>query len=290
MSAIANYIQLTKPSIVLLVLVTALSALAAQGLLFESPLESFFIVLAIGMAAGSANAFNQFIDRDIDSVMDRTRRKRPIPLGHISPASAFAFALSLGILSTLYLGFQWNWLSAFISACTIFYYTVIYTIWLKRRHHYNIVIGGAAGAAGPLIAWAAVEGSVSPYAWIMFAVIFMWTPAHFWALALAIKDEYRQVSVPMLPVVCGDQRTRWEIVLYTISLLPVTLIPLVFQWASWIYGLTALLLWIWYMFETYKRLKIGDRSSYMKLFYFSILYLFLLFIGVGIDGAFRFYI
>jgi len=289
MSAIANFLQLTKPSIVLLVLVTALAALGAQGLLFEEPFQALLIVLAIGMSAGSANAFNQFIDRDIDAEMERTRNRRPIPMGKISPKSAFVFALVLGLVSTFYLGVQWSWLSAGLAAFTIFYYTVIYTIWLKRSHYYNIVIGGAAGSAGPIIAWAAAEGQVSNYAWILFALIFMWTPAHFWALALAIKEEYRKVSVPMLPVVCGDQRTRKEIVLYTWSLLPISLMPVFFGMTTWFYGASAIGLWLWYIVETYKRLKMADRKSYLKLFYFSILYLFLLFCAVGVDGALRYF-
>jgi protoheme IX farnesyltransferase len=289
MFAIASFLQLTKPSIVLLVLVTALAALGAQGLLFEEPIQALWIVLAIGMSAGSANAFNQFIDRDIDAEMERTRNRRPIPLGKISPRDAFIFALTLGLISTLYLGVQWNWLSAGLAAFTIFYYTVIYTIWLKRSHYYNIVIGGAAGSAGPLIAWAAADGQISAYAWILFALIFMWTPAHFWALALAIKDEYKKVSVPMLPVVHGDRRTRKEIVLYTWSLLPLSLTPVFFSMTTWFYGLSAIMLWIWYIAETYRRLKMADKRSYLKLFYFSILYLFLLFCAVGVDGALRFF-
>jgi len=289
MSSLANYIQLTKPTIVLLVVITAFATLAAQGMLFESPFQALAIVVAIGLAAGSANAFNQFIDRDIDSVMNRTKKRRPIPMGKIKPAAALVFASILGAGSTFYLWFFWNPLTAIISAATIVYYTVIYTMLLKRRHHYNIVIGGAAGAAGPLIAWAAVEGNVSVYAWILFGLIFMWTPAHFWALALAIKDDYAQVQVPMLPVVRGTGRTRWEIVLYTLSLLPLSFVPYFYGYAGRAFLMAAVGLWLWYIYQTFKQMKLKMKKAYMKLFYVSILYLFLLFLAVAVDGAVRFY-
>lgn len=289
MSAIANYIQLTKPSIILLVLVTAFAALAAQGILFEAPVESMFMVVAIGMAAGSANAFNQFLDRDIDSVMQRTKKRRPIPMGKIKPLAAFVFAAILGVASTFYLWWAWSFLAAFVSAATIFFYTVIYTLWLKRRHHYNIVIGGAAGAAGPLIAWAAVEGHISLYAWILFLIIFMWTPPHFWALALAIKDEYGGVKVPMLPVSHGDRRTRIEVFWYTVSLLPLTILPFWLGYTTLVFLVGGLALWVLYLLKTIRCLKEKTKPAYMSLFFFSILYLFALFLIVSIDGAYQFY-
>lgn len=289
MSLLSNYLQLTKPSIVLLVVITAIAALAAQGMLFADPFNSFMITLAIGFAAGSANAFNQFLDRDIDSVMARTKKKRPLPMGLIKPWAAFVFALSLGVSSTVYLWLEWNFLAAFVSASTIAFYTIIYTMILKRRHHYNIVIGGAAGSAGPLIAWAAVEGHIHFYAWMLFIFIFVWTPAHFWALALAIKDEYKQVSVPMLPVSHGEKRTRIEVWIYTWALLPLTIIPYLTGLTTYWFLAGGLALWGWYLLETKKRMAVGDKKSYMKLFYVSILYLFLVFLLVGVDGAIRYY-
>lgn len=289
MSLAGHYFNLMKPSIVLLVVVTALAALAAHGMLFSQPVESVLIALAIGMAAGSANAFNQYLDRDIDAVMERTKHKRPLALKVISPQGAFLFAMALGFSSTLYLWVFWNPLSAIVAASTIFYYSVIYTLLLKRRHYYNIVIGGAAGSAGPIIAWAAADNRISAYAWLMFAIIFMWTPAHFWALALAIRNEYKQVSVPMLPVVRGVARTKWEIWFYTISLLPLSLVPSFMADASWFYTGSAVLLWVWYVVKTFGGLKSDEKRSYMGLFYFSILYLFLLFAAISMDGAIRFY-
>lgn len=282
------YLQLTKPTIVLLVAITALGALASQGILFEHPFHAFLITLAISMAAGSANAFNQVLDRDIDRIMPRTRAKRPLPSGRLTPTQAALFAAFLGVSSSAYLWFFWSPLAAGLSAATIFFYTVIYTMFLKRRHHYNIVIGGAAGAAGPIIAWAAVEGHVSLFAWILFMLIFMWTPAHFWALALAIKDEYQSVHVPMLPVTHGEKRTRIEIVAYTISLLPLSLLPLLLDDVSWFYGGSAFALWLWYALKTKQHFQNSDKKKYMKLFYISIVYLFFLFVAVGIDGAIKY--
>lgn len=200
---IANYFQLTKPTIIILVAITGLAMMSADGSIFAQPLKMTIVLCAIIFSAASANALNQIIDQDIDSIMERTRTRRPLPQGKMSKAKALAFALTLGIFSNLYLWFNVNPLSAILSIATILFYIFIYTLWLKRRHHYNIVIGGAAGATAPLIASAASSGTITPYAWIMFAIIFMWTPAHFWALALAVKDEYAKVKVPMLPNVLG---------------------------------------------------------------------------------------
>jgi len=284
---ILPFLHLTKPSIVFLVLVTSLAALAGEGFLFWDWKSSLYILIAIGAAAGSANAFNQYLDRDIDQLMNRTKTRRPIPQGLLSPLAALIFAWVLAIGSTLYLWIFWTPLSALISVATIFYYAVFYTQILKRRHHYNIVIGGAAGAAGPLIAWAAVTGEVSVYAWIMFLIIFMWTPPHFWALALAIKDEYKSVHVPMLPVTHGVKRTELEIWIYTLLLLPLTLAPYFLGGTGKFYLATAGVLWLWYFWATKVGLKKAQRKDLLKLFGVSIIYLFLLFIGMIVDGGMR---
>ncbi len=284
------YYHLTKPSIVFLVAVTALTTLIAEGHIFEAPWTSVFVLLGIVLSAGSANALNQFIDRDIDSVMDRTRGKRPLPRQYVGPKEALVFGLLAGIVSNLFLAWLTNWLAAAISVATILFYIFVYTLWLKRRHHYNIVIGGAAGATAPMIASAAMTGHVSPLAWILFAVIFFWTPPHFWALALAIKDQYAKVKIPMLPNVLGDLRTQKEIYWYTISLLPISILPLFWGVSGWIYAVVSVALWIWYMKETVVGLRTQTVKSYKKLFFVSIGYLFLLFLGVALDGAVRYWI
>jgi len=248
-------------------------------LLFSSPVAMILVLIAIVMAAGSANAFNQLIDEDIDSVMERTKSKRPLPLKDLNSTNVFIFALSLGIVSTAYLWWAAHPMAASLSLATILFYTIVYTMWLKRRYYYNIVIGGAAGAAAPIIASAAVYGQPSLYAWIMFAIIFMWTPPHFWALALAIKDEYAEVNVPMLPNVKGDQRTKFEIILYTISLLPLTIAPFVLKLAGPFYLISSLLLWAWYMKETSKRLPQGTKAAYKKTFLCLYYLSFLTFCG-----------
>jgi protoheme IX farnesyltransferase len=281
-----EYIQLTKPTIVVLVAVTGLATMAAEGHLFREPLDMLLVLAAIILSAGSANSLNQYIDRDIDALMDRTARKRPLPRQQLSPYQALGFGLFLGIVSNAYLWLAAHWLAAVISVATILFYTLVYTIWLKRRYYYNIVIGGAAGATAPLIASAAATGETSALSWIFFALIFFWTPPHFWALALAIKDQYEKVKVPMLPNVLGDKRTKWEIVLYTIFLLPLSLLPMYLGLLGRFYALAAVGLWVWYMIATYKNLKENTKPAFMKLFAVSIFYLFLLFIAAAIDGAF----
>lgn len=287
---ISKYVQLTKPTIILLVAITGICTMAAEGSLFIRPLEMLSCLGAIILSAGSANAFNQFIDRDIDAVMDRTKRRRPLPLEHLSPTNAFIFALVLGVISNYYLWTQFTPLAAMISIGTILFYVLVYTLWLKRRHHYNIVIGGAAGATAPLIASAAYFGELSLVAWIGFLIIFTWTPPHFWALALAIKDEYEKVKIPMLPNVRGDKRTRREIIFYTTVLLPVSLIPYFYkQEVGLFFAASAIILWIFYMEQTFRQLKVASKQSYKKLFVFSILYLFALFLALAVDGAVRYW-
>ncbi|MBN8553970.1 MAG: heme o synthase [Deltaproteobacteria bacterium] len=283
-----RYLNLTKPTIVVLVAITGITTMMAEGSIFLEPAKMWMVLLMTVVAAGSANALNQFIDRDIDSIMDRTRKRRPLPLEQVSPRTALLFGIFLALISTFYFWMEVNPLTAIISLSTILFYVFIYTLWLKRRHYYNIVIGGAAGATAPLIASAAATGEISTLAWILFWIIFMWTPPHFWALALAIKDEYEKVKIPMLPNVLGDKRTIIEIYIYTILLLPLTILPFFLGAASIVYVVAATLLWIWYMRESFLRLKEQTRPAYKKLFFVSIFYLFFVFIAIGLDGWLRY--
>ena len=286
MNRISAYFSLMKPTIVLLFLVTGFAAIVAEGSLLADPLKLTFIMIAMMCTAGSANALNMYFDRDIDSKMDRTKRRRPIPLQKISPDKAAIFGLVIGLGSVLYYAFAINWVAAFWSFFTIAFYVGIYTLWLKRRTPYNIVIGGAAGATAPLIGWAAATGSISPLAWVLFTIVFLWTPPHFWALAIAIQDEYRAAKIPMLPVTHGDKRTRFEILIYTLILVPVSTIPYFLKSAHGIYLGSALVLGGIYLWKTVTLLRSELRSDAKKLFWISILYLFLLFLSLFVDIIF----
>lgn len=286
---LASFILLTKPTIILLVAITGLTTMAAEGSLFERPLEMLLVLLAILLSAGAANGFNQVIDRDIDSIMERTKAKRPLPLNQISVVAALIFTGFLAVISNLYLWVAANPVAAWISIATILYYVCIYTLWLKRRHYYNIVIGGAAGATAPLIASAAAYGEPSALAWVLFLIIFMWTPPHFWALALAVKEDYQAVKIPMLPNVRGEKRTKNEIWIYTWGLVPLVLLPPIVGGAGALYLGFALLLSLYYLLETWVRLRRSSKRAYRQLFGASILYLLLLFLALGIDGALRFW-
>ncbi|MGE5177346.1 MAG: heme o synthase, partial [Hyphomicrobiales bacterium] len=198
-----DYIELTKPRIVALVLVTAVAGLVVEGSLLAHPLRLLAILFAITMTAGSANAFNQYFERDLDAQMARTRLKRPLPLHRVPPGRALAFAIGIGAASVALLAAVATPLAAWLAFGTIAFYGFFYTLWLKPRTVHNIVIGGAAGAMGPVIAWAAATGSLALAPVLMFLVIFLWTPPHFWALALVVQDDYRAVNIPMLPIVRG---------------------------------------------------------------------------------------
>lgn len=283
-----DYLSLTKPKVISLLLWTTLTAMvmAARGWPGLWPL---LLVGVCGfMSAGSAGVFNMIIDRDIDIRMARTA-KRPTTNGLISSRSAFIFGLALQVLSFVAL---WLWASpvaALMSLAGFVTYVVIYTLWLKRTTWHNIVLGGAAGAFPPLVGWAAVTGDLNLFAWFLFAIIFFWTPVHFWALALMIKDEYREVGIPMLPVVHGDRLTVEQTFLYAIYTLVLSLMPLLLQEVSWIYGVSALLLGTWQLWLAWKlRLHVVagrklERKNTLPLYLFSMLYLALLFLAAALD-------
>jgi protoheme IX farnesyltransferase len=246
------------------------------------PLLFVISLFAIAAGAGASGAINQWYDRDIDAIMERTRG-RPVPSGAVEPAEALSFGLVISTLSVLLLGLASNWLAAGLLAFTIFFYGVIYTIWLKRSTPQNIVIGGAAGALPPVIGWAAVTGSLSIEPLILFAVIFMWTPPHFWALALFRNDDYLRASVPMMPVVAGEAETRRQILIYAVLLAPLALLPAFIGMTSMAYGIVVAALGLNFIRLSWVLYRRPDDAAAKRLFAFSILYLFLLFLGLVID-------
>jgi protoheme IX farnesyltransferase len=280
------YLELTKPRITLLVGITAVPALllAAGGM---PPARVLWAALAgTLMASGSAACFNMYFDRDIDARMERTRR-RPLPSGRLSPANALAIGFALAALSWATLVVFTNLLAATIGLASIFYYAVIYTVWLKRRTPQNIVIGGAAGASAPLIAWAAVTGQVSVAAVLLAGIVFLWTPPHFWALALVRREDYARAGIPMLPVTHGEAETRRQILLYTLVLVPVTLALVPLGVAGWIYGVPAALLGAAFVLGAWRLARTPSPARAMGLFGFSILYLFALYVALTIDAIAR---
>ncbi len=284
MTRISAYISLTKPTIVLLFAITGLAAILSEGSLLDQPGKMALVLLALVFTAGSANALNMYFDRDIDALMDRTKRRRPLPLHKVKPESAAIFGVVIGLIAIGYYWWSSGWLAAFLSFFTIAFYVGIYTLWLKRRTPMNIVIGGVAGSTAPLIGWAAASGgNLSPFAWALFAVVFLWTPPHFWALAIAIQDDYRSAKIPMLPVTHGERRTRLEILLYTAVLIPVTLLPYLLGKNGIFYLISALTLGAFYFIQTVRLLGKETRKDSKKLFWVSILYLFLLFVALFID-------
>ena len=249
-----------------------------------NPVIGFASLLAIAVGAGASGALNMWYDADIDALMRRTR-KRPIPAGRMLKEDALGFGLVLAVLSVMTLGIVANWLAAALLGFTIFFYVVIYTMWLKRSTPQNIVIGGAAGALPPIVGYAAATGEISLASLALFAIIFVWTPPHFWALALVKADEYGRAGIPMLPNVKGADRTRRDIFLYTLLLAPLGLTPWLMGFASLAYGVIAAVLGALMLLFARKSLLLpdgpkADRCA-MQLFGFSILYLFLLFAEIA---------
>ncbi|TKT70921.1 protoheme IX farnesyltransferase [Afipia massiliensis] len=278
-ASVADYIALLKPRVMSLVVFTALVGLVIAPGHFH-PVLAVTSILCIAVGAGASGALNMWYDADIDALMSRTAN-RPVPRGRILPGEALAFGLTLSFFSVMTLGILVNWLAGGLLAFTIFFYVVIYTMWLKRWTAQNIVIGGAAGALPPVVAWAAATGSLSPEPILLFLIIFLWTPPHFWALALFRTDDYQRANVPMLPNVAGPDATRLQILLYTILLVAVAASPWPLGYFSAIYGVTSLALgagMLWYAVRVY-RYRTGSAAlrATRGLFKFSILYLFALF-------------
>lgn len=277
-----NYLDLCKPKVVALIIFTSIVGmlLATPGL---PPIANFIYgILGIGLASSSAAAINHFIDQKADAAMARTQN-RPLPMGNLSAKNVLIFASILGGLAMLVLLFLVNTLTAVLTFLSLIGYAVIYTIYLKHMTPQNIVIGGAAGAAPPLLGWCAITGEVHPYALLLFLIIFVWTPPHFWALAVAKREEYAKAKIPMLPVTHGAQFTRLQIVLYTVLLLIVSLLPYLTGMSHLIYLGMALILGFMFIYYALKMLRNDDNELAMKTFFFSINYLMILFMALLID-------
>jgi protoheme IX farnesyltransferase len=286
MGTAGDFFALLKPRVMSLVVFTALVGMALAP--HVNPVIGFAALLAIAVGAGASGCLNMWYDADIDALMSRTAL-RPIPSGRVTPDEALAFGLVLSVGSVVLLGLVTNWLAAGLLAFTIFFYAVVYSVWLKRSTSQNIVIGGAAGAFPPVIGYTAATGTLGFDSWILFLIIFLWTPPHFWALALLKTADYRRAGVPMLPVVAGDDATRFQILLYTLALAPAALLPVVFGFAGPAYLLVAggtgaaMVVYAW---RVYRRRE-GDaaRRASIKLFAFSIIYLFAIFAVLLVELA-----
>ncbi|MBM2615388.1 protoheme IX farnesyltransferase [Actinoplanes sp. LDG1-06] len=279
------YLALCKPQIVELLLVTTVPTMmvAAGG---WPDLRTLAVVLIGGaMAGGAASALNCYIDRDIDQVMRRTKR-RPLPANTVTPRSVLIFGLTMAVISVALMAVFTNWLATALTAGAIFYYDVVYTLWLKRRTPANTFWGGICGSAPVIIGWAAVTGTVTPLAWALFAIVFFWQMPHFYALAIKYKDDYARAGVPMLPVVRSVGRVNFEIVLYTVLTLAASLVA----WPlglGWIYGAAAIVTGAAFLAEALllvRRTRAGEPAKPMRLFHWSITYLTILFIAVAVDA------
>ena len=277
----SDYLELLKPRVISLVVFTGwVGLMIAPGAL--PPFIAAVAVLCIAVGAGAAGALNMWYDRDIDAIMSRTKH-RPLPSGRVAPESALAFGVILATGSILTMGLVVNWVAAGILAFSIFFYVAIYTLWLKRRTAQNIVIGGAAGAFPPMIGYAAVTGDISWLSFLLFAIIFMWTPPHFWALALYRSGDYASAHIPMLPVVSGVRVTQWHIVFYSVILVLLSCLPWVWGEMGPLYGVSALGLGAGFLVLSFCVLRKNWEKPARRLFAYSIFYLFFLFLMMVVD-------
>tara|TARA_A100001388_G_C28708633_1_gene470039 strand:- start:72 stop:986 length:915 start_codon:yes stop_codon:yes gene_type:complete len=283
-SSVEDYISLLKPRVMILAVFSSICGLIlAPGNIH--PFLSFVAIICISMGAGASGAINMWYDKDIDSLMNRTKN-RPVPRGAIFSSNALGFGIVLGLLSVLLLGLATNYFAAFLLASSIIFYILIYTMWLKRRTHHNIVIGGAAGAFPPVIGWVCVTGELSLYPMLLFLTIFFWTPPHFWALALYKDVEYSKANIPMLPVVKGQKETKQQILLYSLILFFVSLLPYYYGFAKEQFLVFGAIINIIFLLFSYRILVCDDSSTEKKaseLFKFSILYLYFYFIILVVE-------
>ncbi len=276
---VRDYVTLTKPTVQSLLLLTTVTTMYVAG----NPSLRLILLTCLGgaLSAGGAGAINHAVDRDIDQMMARTA-DRPVASGRVSPGAAIAFGITLGALSFLILATQVNVLAASLSLSGLLGYVFVYTLWLKRTTPQNIVIGGAAGAVPPLVAWAAMTGGLSGMAFYLFAIVFFWTPPHFWALSILMKDDYAAARIPMLPVVAGEDETRRQIMLYTVLLYAVTQLPFCAGGLGVAYLVPSMLLGAGFIGFSYMLLRTKSRNWALRTYLFSLLYLALLFVSMAV--------
>jgi protoheme IX farnesyltransferase len=278
-----DFLTLTKPIIVLLLLVTTFAGMVAGGKAWPSLSIAFWTMVGGALASGGSGAVNQYIDRDLDKNMQRTA-KRPMAAGRMMPAEGLSFGLALCSASFYVMAGFVNLLAAFLSLAGIIYYVFLYSVWLKKATVQNIVIGGGAGAIPPLVGWAAATGSLSIPAWILFLIVFMWTPPHFWALAIVRRKDYERAGVPMLPVIRGEVETRKQVLIYTIELVAVTFLLPILKYTGAVYLVSAavlggiLLYFAWKVFRTE-----GNKTAWM-MYRYSSMYLMFLFLALMVDA------
>tara|TARA_B100000214_G_scaffold281583_1_gene211208 strand:- start:206 stop:1075 length:870 start_codon:yes stop_codon:yes gene_type:complete len=282
MTLLKSYYELCKPNVVYMMLICALVGMLLAEQYVSSYLYLFISLSGIALCAASAAAINQVIDRETDASMTRTDQ-RPLPQGELSPTHASIFAFVIGVTGAMILYFFVNTLTMILTISSLIGYAFIYTVYLKRATPQNIVIGGLAGAAPPLLGWSSVTNTIDPYALLLVLIIFVWTPPHFWALAIYRKDEYAKESIPMLPVTHGVEFTKLQIVLYTIILFIVSVLPYIVLMSGIIYLVSALILSSIFLYYSIKLFVSEDNEIAMKTFQFSIYYIFLIFVALLVD-------
>jgi len=277
-----NYLDLTKPRLLPMVLFTGLPVLGMAAGGWPNLGFTFLVMTGIALAAASANTLNAYIERDKDKLMERTKT-RPLPAGLIAPKAALNFGLALGVLSTALLYAVSGAPAAFVGVASILFYVFVYTVWLKPRSIWNAVVGGAAGAAAPLIADAAVNGSIGAAGWTLFAIVFFWQPPHVWAIALYRKDDYKAAGIPMPPEVIGDEATRKRVVWYTAGLLPVTVAPYFLGLAGPIYFAVAAVAGGWFLYRSWRLFEERTDAAAQGVFRVSLVFLFAVFLALLVD-------
>ena len=281
---VKDFFILSKPVIVLLLLVTTYGGLVAGGKAWPSASLTFWTLFGGALAAAGSSALNQYIDRELDKNMQRTS-KRPLADGRLTAAEGLSYGLALCLVSYYVMAGFVNLLAAMLSLAGIFYYVFFYSVWLKKATVQNIVIGGGAGAIPPMVGWAAATGSLSLAAWILFAIIFMWTPPHFWALAIVRKNDYARAGVPMLPVVEGEEKTRKQILIYTVELIAVTLLLPIFNLAGTIYLISAIVLGAFLFYAAWKVFREGGNKVAWMMYRWSSMYLAFIFLALILDSV-----
>jgi protoheme IX farnesyltransferase len=284
-ATVRDYVDLLKPRVMSLVVFTALVGLVIAPAPIH-PFAAALAVLAVALGSGAAGCINMWYERDLDALMARTA-SRPLPQGRVAPDDALGLGVLLSIFSLLLMAVATNYVAMALLAAAILFYVFVYTIWLKRRTPQNIVIGGAAGAFPPMIGWAAATGDVSTVGVALFLVIFLWTPPHFWALSLYRSEDYRRAGVPMLPVVAGPRETKRQMLIYTLLLVPVSMVPTLMGAVGWLYGSVALLLGVGFIGHAVLVWRSADDASAhpaaRRMFFFSLLYLAVLFAALPVD-------